>query len=183
MVHRKCYTPRIWHKDRMTQLQSPHRVLRRLPRPFGELLLLLLFTIPIFQLAQHYDLFESVVEFVDRHENWELDETLIVAIYLVFGLALFAFHRWHDQRQIEQTLRQHVGELNNALAEVRQLQGVIPICASCKNIRDDQGYWHQVETYIHNHSAADFSHGICPECMAKLYPRYEHVQRLQAQRQ
>ena len=52
----------------------------------------------------------------------------------------------------------------------RVLQGIIPICASCKRIRDDSGYWEQIETYINKHSGADFSHGICPDCMKKLYP-------------
>jgi hypothetical protein len=50
------------------------------------------------------------------------------------------------------------------------LTGFLPICASCKKIRDDKGYWEQVEVYIRDHSEAEFSHGICPECMKKLYP-------------
>jgi hypothetical protein len=49
------------------------------------------------------------------------------------------------------------------------LSGLIPICASCKKIRDDKGYWNQLETFIQQHSKAEFSHGICPDCMKKLY--------------
>jgi HAMP domain-containing protein len=60
--------------------------------------------------------------------------------------------------------------VEKALAEVRTLQGLLPICASCKRIRDDQGYWKQLEAYISQHTEAQFSHGICPECMQKLYP-------------
>lgn len=60
--------------------------------------------------------------------------------------------------------------LKKALAEVKNLSGLIPICASCKRIRDDQGYWEQIEIYIREHSDAEFTHGICPECMKKLYP-------------
>jgi hypothetical protein len=52
----------------------------------------------------------------------------------------------------------------------KTLRGIIPICSSCKRIRDDKGYWHQVEVYISEHSEADFSHGICEECARKLYP-------------
>lgn len=59
--------------------------------------------------------------------------------------------------------------LQKALAEVKTLKGILPICASCKKIRDDRGYWKQVESYIRDHSEAEFSHGICPECMKKLY--------------
>ncbi len=61
-------------------------------------------------------------------------------------------------------------ELERALAEVKQLGGLLPICAHCKKIRDDQGYWKQIEEYISKHSEAQFSHGVCPECMQKHYP-------------
>jgi len=54
--------------------------------------------------------------------------------------------------------------------EINTLRGIIPICASCKNIRDDKGYWHQVEAYIRDRSEAEFSHSICPNCLDKLYP-------------
>jgi len=60
--------------------------------------------------------------------------------------------------------------LKDALAQVKQLSGIIPICSNCKNIRDDDGYWQQVEMYIKEHTTAMFSHGICPDCVRKLYP-------------
>lgn len=67
--------------------------------------------------------------------------------------------------------RQHlIAELRKALSEVKRLSGLLPICASCKKIRDDQGYWNQVETYIQQHSEAQFTHSVCPECARKLYP-------------
>ena len=61
-------------------------------------------------------------------------------------------------------------QLKQALGNVKALSGLLPICASCKKIRDDRGYWQQVEVYIRDHSEADFSHSLCPECMEKLYP-------------
>jgi hypothetical protein len=63
-----------------------------------------------------------------------------------------------------------IGELRAALANVKILRGLLPICASCKKIRDDRGYWNQLESYIHEHSEAEFSHGICPDCVRELYP-------------
>jgi CheY-like chemotaxis protein len=72
-------------------------------------------------------------------------------------------------------------ELAAALAQVKRLSGLLPICASCKKIRNDEGYWQQVEVYIHEHSEADFTHGICPDCMQKLYP--DQYQRLGTRRQ
>ncbi|WP_076003853.1 hypothetical protein [Dehalogenimonas formicexedens] len=64
------------------------------------------------------------------------------------------------------------GELREALAQVKMLSGLLPICANCKKIRDDNGYWSSVEKYISTHSEAEFTHGICPECLEKLYPSY-----------
>ena len=61
-------------------------------------------------------------------------------------------------------------------SEIKQLRGMLPICASCKKIRDDKGYWSQIETYIKKHSEAEFTHAICPECMRKLYPEYSDDQ-------
>ena len=63
-----------------------------------------------------------------------------------------------------------IRRLQKALDGVKTLSGMIPICANCKKVRDDKGYWDQIETYIHKHSNADFSHGICPECAKELYP-------------
>jgi len=63
-------------------------------------------------------------------------------------------------------------ELKASLEQTQKLQGLLPICSHCKNIRDDEGYWHRVEAYVTRHSDATFSHGICPDCMKKLYPGY-----------
>lgn len=60
--------------------------------------------------------------------------------------------------------------LEVAVQQVKTLQGLLPICASCKKIRDDQGYWHQVEIYVRTHTDVEFSHGICPDCLINLYP-------------
>lgn len=60
-------------------------------------------------------------------------------------------------------------ELKNALAHVKKLSGLLPICGHCKKIRDDKGYWNQIDSYIEKHSEAKFSHGICQECADKLY--------------
>ena len=64
-----------------------------------------------------------------------------------------------------------IGQLRKTLADVTTLHGLLPICASCKHIRDDKGYWHQVEVFIQQHSAAVFTHGLCPKCAQKLYPK------------
>jgi len=74
--------------------------------------------------------------------------------------------------RLEKTLREKNAELSDALAQVKQLKGIVPICMHCKKIRNDENYWQQVEEYIHEHSEADFSHSICPECLEEHYPDY-----------
>jgi PAS domain-containing protein len=77
-----------------------------------------------------------------------------------------------ERRRAQQEREEVIIELQSALAQVRKLSGLLPICASCKKIRDDKGYWQQIEAYIRDHSEAHFSHGICPECAKKLYPDF-----------
>jgi len=78
-----------------------------------------------------------------------------------------------ERKRAEQEQEKLVKELQKALSDVKTLKGIIPICASCKKIRDDKGYWEQIETYINKYSEADFSHGICPECKKKLYQDFD----------
>jgi len=75
-----------------------------------------------------------------------------------------------DIKEAEVKREELVRELQSALSKVKQLSGLLPICAACKKIRNDQGYWQQIEAYIHEHSDAEFSHSICPECFRQLYP-------------
>ncbi|CAB1080348.1 putative PAS/PAC sensor protein [Olavius algarvensis Delta 1 endosymbiont] len=96
-------------------------------------------------------------------------------IYPVFNedgnikaLAIFA-KDVTETRQAEEALVLERDRLQAALAKIKKLSGMLPICASCKKIRDDKGYWNQIESYIHEHSDAQFSHGICPQCADELY--------------
>ena len=75
----------------------------------------------------------------------------------------------HLQTQLQNSIEQ----LELALSEVKQLKGLLPICAGCKNIRDDKGYWNSIESYIMKHSEAEFSHALCPGCMKSLYSQLE----------
>ncbi len=72
----------------------------------------------------------------------------------------------------EEAIQLETKKLQEALSEVKKLSGMLPICASCKKIKDDKGYWTQIEKYIRDHSEAVFSHGFCPECSKKLYPEF-----------
>src|SRR5207244_3317288 len=70
----------------------------------------------------------------------------------------------------EEERERMIDELQDANTKIKTLRGLLPICASCKKIRDDRGYWNQIEVYIKLHSEADFSHSICPDCAKRLYP-------------
>ncbi len=75
-----------------------------------------------------------------------------------------------ESRRIREEREKLLYELQQAMSKVKVLSGLIPICANCKKIRDDKGYWNHLEVYIRTHSEADFTHGICPACLEKLYP-------------
>lgn len=85
-------------------------------------------------------------------------------------IAMARFEDMMELRRLNTELQTLNAELKEAIAKIKTLRGLIPICASCKKIRDDQGYWKQLEVYIRDHSEAEFSHGLCPECVNKLYP-------------
>ena len=82
--------------------------------------------------------------------------SVILLLFIIFGLIVGST----------------ISRLKQALQNVKTLTGLLPICANCKKIRDDEGYWQQIEEYIMAHSEADFTHGICNECVEKLYPEY-----------
>jgi hypothetical protein len=75
-------------------------------------------------------------------------------------------------KQAEDALLAEKNKLQDALSQIKQLSGLIPICSHCKKIRDDKGCWNQIEAYISQHSEAVFSHGICKDCLEKHYSEY-----------
>jgi PAS domain S-box-containing protein len=77
-----------------------------------------------------------------------------------------------EQKLSEEERERLILELQEAVSQVKTLSGLLPICASCKKIRDDKGYWNQIETYVRDHSDAKFSHSICPDCAKRLYPEF-----------
>jgi PAS domain S-box-containing protein len=107
----------------------------------------------------------------DKGKGPFLDEeqSLLLAIAEHLGRVI-------ERKKMEQDRERLISELQKALSEIRTLSGLIPICAACKKIRDDKGYWNQLELYLTDHSDAEFSHSICPECREKLYPeiKVEH---------
>ncbi len=84
-------------------------------------------------------------------------------------LQLYSFRDITERRRLLQDKTRLVTRLSEALAELKTLRGIVPICSSCKKIRDDSGYWQQVDEYLSTHSDLEFTHGICPDCRERLY--------------
>ena len=79
-----------------------------------------------------------------------------------------------ERKKAEQEKEALIADLQKALDEITTLKGILPFCSFCKKVRDDKGYWEQVDIYISNHSEANFSHSICPACAKKHYPEFRH---------
>jgi PAS domain S-box-containing protein len=119
-----------------------------------------------------------VCEYRMKHRDgtwvWILDRGCVITRtkegkpLMMFGTHTDITRRKYDEEERERL----IAELQSALAEVKTLTGIIPICANCKKIRDDEGFWEQVESYVSQHTNAQFSHGICPACVGKLYPTH-----------
>ncbi|MGR3220439.1 MAG: sensor with HAMP domain protein, partial [Candidatus Anammoxibacter sp.] len=78
--------------------------------------------------------------------------------------------RTTELSELNKQLQSEIAEREKAIAKVKILSGFLPICAGCKKIRDDDGYWNQIEEYIRDHSEAEFTHSMCPECLREYYP-------------
>ena len=92
-------------------------------------------------------------------EAWKIVVNRFLALFAIWTTAILSIQR----------MAIHL-EKERAVSELKILSGLLPICASCKKVRDDKGYWNQIESYLKAHTEAEFSHGICPDCAKKLYP-------------
>ena len=137
--------------------------------------------IPLMRDGRFLGAFEIYYDITDRKK--QMDRLVSRSSYLLFSLALglscvvviliFKENKALILRKdTEEKQKSLILELQKALAEVKTLSGMLPICANCKKVRDDKGYWNQIESYLSEHSEAKFSHSICPECARRLYPEF-----------
>jgi PAS domain-containing protein len=115
---------------------------------------------------------EYRVPCVGGRNKWILEDVFIHLVgpgrWQVVGVSTDIDARKKAEKEREELIH----ELQEALAKVKLLSGLLPLCASCKKIRDDDGYWNQIDTYIRDHADVEFSHSICPDCAKRLYPEY-----------
>lgn len=124
----------------------------------------------LFFICEMVDLQDPYLQLSPAVNRWLFISSLST-VFLGILLVVYIFTRYikiHEKEQ-EQLIRQ----LQKALSEVKTLRGYLPICSSCKKIRDDRGYWNQIESYIRERSDAEFSHGICPDCADRYYPGFD----------
>ena len=105
-------------------------------------------------------------------EMWKVLFNRGISLFVVWVTVILGLQK----NKMEQQRKVIFLEREKALQEVRILRGLLPICASCKKIRDDNGYWMQIEGYIKDHSEATFTHSICPDCAKRLYPDFYEIQ-------
>jgi len=123
----------------------------------------------MFSKKQKFD-FQYRIQKKDGEWIWIHDTAIMAFEKDDIRYAYGVFSDITERKEMEEEREELIIELKGAFSKINTLKGFLPICASCKKIRDDKGYWNQIEAYIRDHSEAEFSHSICPECAKKLYP-------------
>ncbi len=120
----------------------------------------------------YYDISFSINQY---NKLFRISNTILLLIIIILMVALtYTFYKAYTnitiRNKIEKELLEQKTELQKALNEIKTLEGIVPICSYCKKVRDDDGFWQQVGDYIHSHSEAKVSHGVCPDCIKKHFP-------------
>ncbi len=140
-----------------------------------DLIVIAVLAVVVYAVSATFDVFDKIIAFVYHHDTWQLDELFTVAVYLVFASIIYARRRHREfvaqvrrREKAEEEQARLIPELESARADVSALKKLLPICSSCKRVRDDKGYWSQVEVYVETHFRTRFDDGICPDCARKL---------------
>ena len=130
----------------------------------------------IFMIGAHFEVVHRVSEWFIAHEQFEAEELAVVAVFLVVAAAVFIWRRRNEllqqireRERIEREKEALIPALERALREVQTLSSLLPVCAWCKRIRDDDGSWSQIDVYLRRHTTIPVTHGICPDCAEKLH--------------
>jgi hypothetical protein len=148
----------------------------RKPKSVQDIVVIAILAILVFAFSAAFDIFNAVIAWVYRHDTWQLDELFSVSIFLV---AAMGFYAWRRNRELTEQIRRReqaeaekahlIPELETALADVYALKKLLPFCISCRRVREDSGYWNQVEEYLESHFSTRFDDGLCPDCARRFY--------------
>ncbi len=141
-----------------------------------DLLVIALLAILLFSISAWLDIFDMILKWIYRHDNWEFHELFTVAPFLIVAFAVFA---WRRNRELAEQIRRRkkaeaekailVPELESALADVSRLKRLLPTCSRCRRIRDSSGYWLQVDQFMEVHLQTRLDGGLCPDCAREIY--------------
>ncbi|MEO8167346.1 MAG: hypothetical protein ABI623_03805 [bacterium] len=167
---------KMYEEKNVEQRPAFVRYFLRKPDSFNDLLIILVSAAAVFVLAARFDVFKKILDWMYSHDTWKLDELFTVTIYLVIATAVYAWRRHRElvketqhRLKAETEKAQLAPRLESALADVSILKALLPMCTSCKRVRDDQGYWDEVESYIENHFSTRMDAGLCPDCAVNIY--------------
>lgn len=149
---------------------------RKKPKLFQDLVIMTILAILVFAFSATFDVFNAIIGWVYRHDTWQLDEFFSVSIFLVVAMGVYA---WRRNRELTEQIRRReeaeaekahlLPELETALADVHALKKLLPFCTSCRRVREDSGYWNQVEEYMVSHFSTKLDDGLCPDCARRFY--------------
>jgi hypothetical protein len=149
---------------------------RKRPKSVQDIVVISVLSILVFAFSASFDLFNAIIAWVYRHDTWQLDELFSVSVFLVVAIAVYA---WRRNRELAEEIRRReqaeaekaslIPELESALADVHALKKLLPFCTSCRRVREDSGYWNQVEGYMESHFSTRLDGGLCPDCARRFY--------------
>jgi hypothetical protein len=141
------------------------------PRAVKDLVVIIALAFVVFTVSAAFDLLNKIIAWIYQHDTWQLDELFTVVLYLVVALSVYAYRRHREfvveagRRQVAESEKaQLIPELQRARGDVATLRKILPVCPSCKRIRDTKGDWYQMETYMEIHLQARLNDGLCPGC-------------------
>lgn len=141
-----------------------------------DLVLIVGLAVVTFILSASFDLLNKVIDWIYYHDTWQLDELFTVFIFLAVAMSVFAFRRYRElvaeagrRQRAEEATAQLVPALERAREDVASLRKIVPVCPSCKRIRDTRGNWYEMETYLEVHYMTRVNDGLCPGCARDAY--------------
>ena len=149
-----------------------------------DLAVVVVLAVVVFLLSAAFDIFNKVILWMYRHDTWQLDELFTVSLFLAVALSLYAWRRHRElisqirrREKAEAEKAELLPKLQSALAEVHSLKKLVPMCTSCRKVRNEDGTWDHLELYIETHLVARIDEGVCPDCARRLYGNGTHAHR------
>ena len=143
-----------------------------------DLIVIMCTAVIVFAVSASIDLLNKIIAWIYQHDTWQLDELFTVFIFLAGAMSFYAFRRYHEllaemarRQRAEATTAQLVPALERAREDAASLRKIVPVCPSCKRIRDTKGDWFEMETYLEVHYMTRVNDGLCPGCARDAYVR------------